>query len=383
MEAALIMGVLQIIDNIKRDSGVTSVVMNIYRNIDRQKIQFDFLVGNKGANSVNDLEEEIKRLGGQVFYSGSPLSVRTFFSSQKYIKNFFKRKNDEYAVVHLHTPTMAEFTLKYAKRYGVINRITHSHSTMTSLNKVKKLINAFLIKRIKKYTTHYWACSTEAAEFLYGKVFCSNHKIELVKNGVNPDLFAYNSGVAQKVRDTYNLRDSVVVSHISNFSPIKNHAFLIEVIKQIKEARADIKFLFVGDGPTKQNFERAVEENQIGDVCVFVGRTDQVANFLMASDALILPSLKEGLPVSVIEAQAAGVPCWISDSITNEANVGNVRYLKLDTAQWVENLLALTRLDVDKRNEFAGVFAESDFNIEKEAKRLENIYFNIVGKGNL
>ncbi len=160
------MRVLQIVDNISCDSGVSTFLMNVYRNIDRKLIQFDFLVASPREKSF---ESEIESLGGRVYYFGNPYSIKSLFSANKCAKSFIKKNIKKYSAFHLHTSTMSLFTLKYVKLYGGQNRIVHSHSSMTSDNAIKALINRFLNLFAPIYGNSFVGCSTEAADFLFGK----------------------------------------------------------------------------------------------------------------------------------------------------------------------------------------------------------------------
>lgn len=366
--------ILHIVDNISVDSGVSSIIMNMYRNIDRSKIQFDFLVCKEEYTRGKTYEKEIYDMGGNVCYFGSPLSIKTLLKACIVAKKFLKKNACKYEAVHLHTPTIAVFTLRYAVRYGITNRIVHSHSTMTSKNKVKAFINRILIACIPQYANVFWACSTEAAEFLYGKKFCKNHKIELIYNAVNVDFFQYSSERRRQERERLGIEQQKLIAHISNFSPIKNHDFLIPIIDSIYKKKCNIKFVFVGDGPTKQQFQKDIAERGLSEICVFTGRMEDVSNILHASDLLILPSIKEGLPVTVIEAQACGLPCVISDSITQECNVSDVIYIPLNHSVWANTLINTELLSDTERIQRSRVFQECPFNINKEAKRIESLY---------
>lgn len=366
------MKVLFVLDNLSADSGVSSVVMNLYSRM--ENVQSDFLIFWQGKYS---LAEEVRRRGSRVYVLKNLLSPKTVLQAVIQTKQFFQEHASEYDVVYLHSPTLNEFTLRFAKKYGVPNRIIHSHSSMTSTNPVKKVLNQILTRNVTRYANHYWTCSDNAANFLYGEDFVKTQKVEMVYNGILPENFAFDPQVREQMRQELGLENKTVFCHVSNFSPIKNLPFLVPVMTQVKEQNPDARFLFVGDGPAKAEFEAILQETGLQDVCTFVGRQQKVLAYLQAADALLLPSLKEGLPVTVVEAQANGLPCFVADTITRQCNVGGVTYLPLEQRTWSDALSHLPAYDKEARTESSREFAQSNFNISKEAKRVENLFLRM------
>lgn len=364
------MKVLLILDNLSLSSGVSSIVMDLYRNI--TGIEFDFLLFR---NEASQYTEEIKNSRGRIYILEKILSPKTFFKANAQAKTFFKEHAGEYDAVHLHSPTLNEFTLKYAKKYGIKKRIIHSHSSMTSTSFIKSKVNALLLRNVKKYATDFWTCSNAATQFLYGDAFARTNKVELIRNAVEPKKYLFNGKIREQVREKFDIQDKTVFVHISNFSPIKNHIFLVSVIAEVTRKDPSAVFLFVGDGPAKGEFEAALKTNGLIKSCLFVGNSDNVTQYLSASDALLLPSLKEGLPLTVIEAQANGVPCFVSSTVTHECNVGGVTYIDLDQTAWIKAICEFTPLKETERKENSKKFALTDFNIKNEALRVEKLYF--------
>lgn len=366
--------ILQIMDNIAVNSGVSSVVMNIYRNINRNAIQFDFLVSNRTEKSY---EEEILKYGGRIFYTGNPLSPKTIISTCSKNKHFFMENSANYVAAHLHSPTIADMTIKYAYIYGLKNIIIHSHSTMFSNNYLKKIINTYLKRNITKYANIYFACSTEAAEFLYGKKFCRSHKVELIKNAIELDKYLFNIKYRRKIVEEMNWDNKIIIGHISNFSPIKNIDFLVPIIEEVVKKRKDIRFLFVGDGKTRQEIEDKLKRKKLDNYFKFLGSTNKVNYYLNAIDILVMPSIKEGLPVAVVEGQANGVQCFISDTITKEVDAGNVRFIGLDEGKWVKAICDYTSINEDERLHKSLEFEKTCFNIKNEIRKIEKIYLSL------
>ena len=372
-EKGNVIRVLHVVDNLSITAGVSNMLMNLYRSIDKKKIQFDFLVA---AHSEKSYEREIVCLGGCVFYFGNPLSFRTFLSANRKANDFFRQNAGKYNVVHLHSPTICEFTVKYAKKYGVRHIIIHSHSSMTSVNPIKAFINSILQRRVKQLATEYWACSTEAGEYLFGKE--NKHKTTIIFNAVNTDSYAFDEKKRKKIRSSLGLDGCVAIFHVAYFTPIKNHVFLIPIIKKLYKSSSNIKFVFVGVGSEKEHFENELKKQQLLNQCLFLGRRNDVNNLLQAADLLILPSIKEGLPVTVVEGQASGLPCMISDSITHDVQVNNVTYVPLDSNKWVEYIESFIPFDDKTRREKSLAFRKSKFNILHEAERVLGLYSKML-----
>lgn len=369
------MRVLCILDNLSIASGVSSIVLNLYRNMDLERIQMDFLVCNHQKDSF---ENEIIQRGGKVFYSGNFLSPSQMISAIIRSRHFFAEHGKGYDIVHLHSPTIAMFTLKYAEQCGIPVRIVHSHSTMMSMNRLKNIINNYLIGQIKKYANKFFACSTEAAHFLYGKDFCATHQVELIHNAVNCSKFLYNRENARLMRERLAIIDDIVFVHVSNYSPIKNHIFLLDVIEQFKAAKKKVRFIFVGNGPTRQSFEEEIIKRGLKELCVFIEKTPEVAQYLLAADATILPSIKEGLPVILVEGQAAGLPFFASDTVTREVRVGQGEFIPLNADEWYDKLSKFIPQSEQVRKEKSEAFQKSVFNIAIEADRVTAIYERLV-----
>ncbi len=372
--------VLMVMDNLYKDSGVVTIIMNLYSLIDKKQVKIDFLIfqGNNSSRAENNSCVNLVRdNGSKVFILKNPLSVKQCLPAWREVYLFFKEHSNEYDIVHLNSPTLTEFTLRYAKKYGIPHRIIHSHSTMTSPNPIKKIINALLQRRVCKYANHFWSCSSEAAEFLYGKEFCSTHDVELIKNAVRPEKYVYNHSVSIAIREELGWSDCTIVIHVSNFSPIKNIRFLLPVIKATVQKNSKLRYLFVGDGPTRETVEGLLQDQNLSEYVHFTGRTSCVNDYLNAADVLLLPSIKEGLPVTVVEAQACGLRCLVSDSVTKEVNIGNVIFLPLKEESWIEFLSNIEPANIDQRKKACWDFEKSPFNIYNEAKRVERLYLEM------
>ena len=367
--------VLQVMDNIAVHSGVSSVVLNIYRNIDRKQIQFDFLVSNRTADSY---EKEILQYEGRIVYLGNPLSVKTLISACKNSRRFFEENSERYTAVHLHSPTIAEMTIRYGARYGIKNIIIHSHSSMFSNILIKKAINKILTARLDSFATHYWYCSDEAGKFLFGDDFKSKPNSQWIRNGIDVESKRFDERKRMEVRKKYGVDDCKIACHISNFSAAKNTGFLADIIDQVTSRDSSWCFLFVGDGPWRKMLERQIDSAGLSSYCIFTGISDQVSLFLNAADVLLLPSIKEGLPVVAIEAQACGLPCLLSNTITRQVDVYGVQYLPLKHEEWIKALCGF-HVSTDQERMAASVdFSDSKFNIQKEVRRIETLYKNMV-----
>lgn len=316
--------------------GSQTFVMELYRQIDRSKIQFDFVIFN---DSNDGYKNEISALGGRIFlcprYS---LKNRRKFCA--WWSEFFKN-HPEYKIIHGHVYSCASVYLRIAKQNGLIT-ICHAHSTSNGSNPLTNLIKRLYENRIKKFADYLFACSTDAGKFLYGEKALKRNNYYLIPNCINVSKFNFSPEKRKQVRGRFGLGDDVfLVGHVGSFRVAKNHEFIVSVFKRLKEENKNAVLMLVGIGDRMSIIQEYCERNGLASSVIFAGNQHDVSSFYSAFDCFLFPSLWEGLPVSVVEAQASGLPCLISDRITKDVYLTSfIKTMSLneDVNAWADQL---------------------------------------------
>lgn len=362
-----IVRILHLVSSLSTGSGVMSVIMNYYRHIDRNNIQFDFCYFGERKETYKD---EIVSMGGRV-YSISRPSVVSLFSRE--LELFFEQNQGIYTALHIHEVYLTFLFAPLAKKYGINHIITHSHATMYSDKKINAIRNRILCARLKKHANHYFACSKAAGEFLYGKKNSDRDKVRVINNAIDCTKFKYDESIRNKMRRELKLQNNFVIGHIGRFNEQKNHTFLIDIFHSIKKQKDKVKLVLVGDGPLIINIKEKIKKLNLDDV-IFLGRRGDVPDLLQAMDIFVLPSLFEGLPVVGVEAQASGLPIVMSTNITREIGLLNYSYIELSepAEYWAKKILGMN-CNNDRLNSYKEII-KSGFDICEEAKKLEKLY---------
>ena len=354
--------------------GVESVVMNYYRNIDRTKIQFDFLCSEE---STDIPYEEIESLGGKVIIVPSYSKV---FKYQKELQKILKES--AYQIVHSHISTMSIFPLRAAKKVGIPVRIAHSHSTTNKKEKKKNIMKQILKHFSRVYANNYFCCSELAGRWLFGDKAYDQGKVYLLNNAIDLTKFTFSKEVRKEKRKELEIEDEVlVIGHIGRFVKQKNHDFLIDIFNKIHNKKKNSILLLAGQGPLKTKIELKVKELNLSDSVKFLGQRDDVNELYQAFDILLLPSLYEGLPVVGIEAQATGLLCVLSDEMTKETKVlETTQFLSLSESSESWSKSVLDTYSKYERKSTTKEITKNGFNIKEEANKLEKLYSKLFKK---
>lgn len=348
--------------------GVEAVVMNYYRNIDRSKIQFDFICDDDSTNIPYD---EIKKMGGRVIIVPSYTHL---FSYNKKLNEIFKK--NKYKIVHSHINTLSVFPLRVAYKCGVPIRIAHSHSTTNKKEWKKNMIKNILKPFSKMYATDYYACSKYAGEWLFGK----NSKFTILNNAIDVDRFKYNEKYNKEIRKELNISsDTFVIGHIGRFVTQKNHSFLIDIFYELLKLNSNSVLLLAGQGPLQDEIKFKVKNLNIEDKVFFLNQRSDAYKLFSAFNVFLLPSLYEGLPVVGVEAQASGLLCVLSDSMTKETKIlDSTCFISLDNdaCYWAKAIL--NKYKKFKRIDCRDKIVSANFEIKSSVKSLENNYSNLM-----
>lgn len=353
--------------------GAETMVMNLYRKIDRSKVQFDFIVHTDEECSYDD---EIKSLGGKIFrlprYQG--------LNHLKYIKLWKQifEKNPEYKIIHGHVRSTASIYLKIAKKYGLVT-IAHSHSTASRGNVLEKKIKDIMQISIKYYADYMFACSEAAGKWLFGKDVTLKANYKYFNNAICIEKYRFDNFTRAQMRAELGIQDKFVIGHVGSFTHPKNHTFLIRIFNEIQKYNNEAFLLMVGEGQLKSKIENEIKFLKLQDKVIFTGNIQNVNDYLNIMDVLVFPSIYEGLPVSIIEAQANGLPCVISDTITKEVKITNlVEFIsiKKEPLEWVNLINTLKRDDTD----YINGMIKSDYNIKNLAKWYENFILTLFSE---
>ena len=291
--------------------GVESVIMNYYRHIDRNKVQFDFICDEDSTNIPYD---EIENLGGYVILCPPYQKLGKYL---KFLKQLFREK--KYRIVHSNINTLSVFPLYAAKKAGVPVRIAHSHSTSNPREWKKNLMKNALRPFSKVWATDYFACSELAGRYLFGDKAFDKGEVKIIHNAIDVEKFKYDPEARKQLRKEIGIKDSdFVIGHIGRFVEQKNHRFLIDIFAEVKKEKKNAKLVLVGQGPLREEIEEKAKNLGLEKDVFFLGQRNDTNKLYSVFDVFCLPSLYEGLPVVGIEAQANGVPCVFSDRITGE-----------------------------------------------------------------
>ena len=354
--------ILQVVTYMGR-GGIETMLMNYYRHMDRSRIQFDFLVHREFRA---DYDDEIEALGGKIYRMPklNPFSP----SYHGALRTFFREH--PYPVVHCHLNYMSGIVLREAKKAGVPVCIAHAHNTAAKKDckyPVKKLCS----RLIPQYADHLLGCGKEAGQAIFS---CDEFKV--LPNAINTADFTEDPAVRSRLREELGLEHKTVLIHVGRFNYQKNHKFLIEAFSHMAKQADDIVLLCVGDGELRGEITEQIEAEGLRGRVILTGVRSDVSDLLQAADAFVFPSIHEGLPVTLIEAQAAGLPCYMSDHVTDECVVTDlVTKLPIsDPEVWSAKILA--DRDSWKRENQRDKIAESGYDITTAAARLENFYLN-------
>ena len=364
--------VLIIIDGLWCRSGVSSVIMNYYRNLDYKNIQMDFLVFEDSKSDENLISEVIDK-GSNIYYMPN-LRPQNIIRFLKYINIFFS-KNNQYKIVHSHLCFIDSLVFPLAKRHGVKYCISHSHNTKFSDYRVRAIRNKLMCLPITLVADYWFACSKEAGKALYGRKFEFSSKAKVINNAINCEKFNYNKKIRERKRKELSIENKKVIGYIGRLNPQKNVCFFLNVFKRILDKNNDYILLIIGIGPLKKELEQMASYFGIMKNVLFLGQRNDVQELMQAMDVLVLPSLYEGLPVVLVEAQIAGLPCVVSSKITREVGLSkSIKFIpigKYDHKKWIEsidNLLAETR------NSGLDQAQKKGYDIKIEAKKLSEFY---------
>lgn len=363
--------VLQVI-GIMDLGGAETMIMNLYRHMDRSKVQFDFVENmNDGAH----FDQEIRELGGKI-YRCPRFTGKNYFAYRKWWKNFFDT-HTEYAFVHGHIGSTAAIYLKEAKNHG-IRTIAHSHNT--SAKTVRQVFYDVLAYPTRHIADYLFMCSIQAGVDRYGKKAVSDkNRAYFVPNAIDTEHYRFNISIREKTRQELGVSENtLLVGHVGRFAEQKNHLFLLDIFREIAERMLDAKLLLVGDGTLREKIEEEIDNLGLKDKVIMAGNRTDVSSMLMAMDVFVFPSLFEGLPVSLVEAQCSGLPCVISDRVPSDGVLirEQVQVKTLgDPSAWAE---AVINSHCGDRTVSADMIKDAGFDIVTRAKKLEDFY---LGKG--
>lgn len=360
--------ILEIVNTMDR-AGLETILMNYYQNIDRNKIQFDFLTHR---SQKGDYDDEILSLGGKIYHAPRlyPQNYPKYF---KYMKKFFF-EHPEYQIVHSHIDAMSYLPLKAAKKAKIPVRIAHSHST--SIDKdFKYPLKVYFKHKLPTVANYYAACGEKAGEFLFpGK------KFKFVPNAIDPRKFLYNFKVRNEYRKKLGFNsENYVIGHVGRFSYPKNHKFLIRLFKKIHDEEPNARLVLIGTGEKEKEILNQVNELNLNKYVKFLGSKNDVYNWYQVFDVFVMPSLFEGIPVVGIEAQFAGLPIIFSDKVPKEVVfTDNCKFISLDKSieYWTREVLKIAQKNF-RRKENKNLLDSSIYNIQNATPILENYYLSL------
>jgi len=356
-------------------SGVTQYVLEHWQFINKERFIFDFAT----RSSVLDFEDKLVVQGCKVHrYSVNSLTCPHVFKQE-----LNTIMDNGYDAVHLHTSywngTIAE---EVAMELKIPKIIVHSHNTgvlsneenWASLNAKHEEIKASFAADYKKLATDLWACSSLAADWLFDSSI-PRPEIKILHNGIDTQKFAYNLAMRQSIREKLGLTDAFVIGHVGRFAYQKNHEFLIRAFSLFAGKCSKARLILIGDGELLDGTKALVQQYGLHEKVLFLGRRDDVANLMQAMDVFALPSRFEGLGTVLVEAQASGLHCMVSDKIPVEANITQkLKYLPLSETLWCSELMELSK----KCERYNGVnlVKFAGYDVKDSASKLEQLYLN-------
>lgn len=350
--------------------GAEAYIMNMYRNIDRNKIQFDFLLRSREII----YEEEIKDLGGRIYYTSE--FPRHFIRNWREVNKFFS-EHKEYNIIHVHGNALIYMTaLKIAKKHGIKCRIMHSHNTDTR-KPVFRILHNFNKRRISKYATDCFACSDAAGKWMFPD---DNYIVRM--NGIDIKKFQLSESGKKLIKAELGVENKFVVGNIARFLPAKNHTFILDVFKELHKKNPDSVLLLVGSGPEKEKVQEKVKLYNLTDSVIFLGVRKDVNKIFHAFDVFLFPSIHEGLGIVLVECQAAGIPAVVSNSIPSEALLTNlIEKCNLcdDVDIWVDKIFN----SANKNSTYEDItqkLRNGGFDAKQSAHKLQEFYLSKVSE---
>lgn len=365
--------VLHVVGAMNR-GGTETMLMNMYRHIDREKYHFDFI---SYSDQEAHYDAEIKQMNGNIIRLTRPSSMKQIYEAMK--------RYGPYDVVHAHTLFHSGIATLAARCARVKIIISHAHTTSDNNHTfLRKLYIKLMRSLIKICSTHLLACSKEAGLYLYGEKEMTLKKYTFVPNIIDYSHFlSPSSRDVKRLQHQLKLKDNqIVIGHIGTFKTSKNHAFILEIVLALIEQNIDVKVLLVGDGELKQQIKTKVEQKNLTHIVEFLGVRHDVATILHCLDVFVFPSTYEGLGLVLLEAQASGIPCVVSEAIQPEAdmnlNLINKLALSDHSEYWAHQITQLIGKKETNQEKIRQQFNNSIYCIEKSMQRLTDIYSTVT-----
>jgi glycosyltransferase involved in cell wall biosynthesis len=361
--------ILHVLGGLDR-GGAETMVMNLYRAIDRTQVQFDFIIHTEKHQAYYD---EIIALGGKI-YSFPAFNGLNYIKMKKLWKLFFK-EHSEYKILHSHVRSYASLYLPIARKFG-LKTIIHSHNTSSGKG-IKAIVKWFMQRGLRNKVDYYFACSDVAGKWLFGEEIVKQPNYFVLKNAIDVEKYKFSELSRKKVRDEFNLKDKFIIGHVGRFHPQKNHLFLLDVFARIHKKHPESILMLVGTGEMLNLVKERVVDLDLDDSVIFTGSRADVNELLSAFDVFLFPSLFEGLPVTLVETQAAGLVSLVSDTVTKEiAMSGLIQYIPINRGvePWIE---AVEKCSVNRRD-FSDKIRKEGYDIFTTSKNLEIFYKSIM-----
>lgn len=363
--------VLQSVSNMDR-AGIETMLMNYYRHIDRQQIQFDFIV-NKAK--PGDYDDEIRRMGGRIFQSPglNPLHYPQYL---RFVQDIVMQ-NPEIKILHAHNEAMGLYALNGAKHAGIKVRIAHAHNTRIIRDykwPLKMLCKQFL----PSAATDLWSCGRDAGIYFFGQKNWETRG-RIIHNAIETDTFRFDPAVRTRMRQRYGLTDKVVLGHVGRFNVQKNHTRLLTIFAAFRRLQPNAVLVLIGEGELEAAVRAQAEALGLTDSVLFAGLQSNVSDWYQMMDLFLMPSLFEGLPVVGVEAQASGLGCIFSDAVPGEVLLSGCAVqcpLSASDAVWAGTILQMLSQCSD-RAQGAEVVRRAGYDISVEAAHLQALYLQM------
>lgn len=363
--------------------GTEAVMKNIFTYIDKKQYHIDFLFIGKEQDDLSDFSKEVKKQGSKIYYV--PTLRTSIWRNHKEVKKILK--SNGYDIIHSHLDASGADVLRIAKKCGVSVRITHSHNT-SHLKNAKNLIDRvhrqylnYQKRRLRKIATHFIGCSDLAGKWLFGDKICQQSNYMIFNNSIYVDKYRFNKGVRDEFRRKYKLEDDFVVGHIGRFEYQKNHEFLIDIFEALNKINKNSKLVLIGEGSKINVIKNIVKEKGLQKDVLFMGNVQNVEQLLQMMDVFIMPSFYEGLSVSLVEAQASGMPCLVSNTLSKQTNItGNVTFFDLHRSadQWAKKSMQLYNSNL-RDADVSGLIKSKGFDMKTNINNLERFYSAALG----